>query len=52
MLDGASFESVGAVGAGPLQIGKKSTLPEMRGEVYFQANPPLQKQQQTTPTNP
>lgn len=52
MLDGASFESVGAVGAGPLQIGRKSTLPEMRGEVYFQANPPLQKQQQTTPTNP
>jgi len=52
MLDGASFESVGAVSAAPLRVGNKSAAPEMRGTVYFQANPPLQKQQQTDPTTP
>lgn len=52
MPDGASFDSVGAVSAAPLRVGHKSADPEMRGTVYFQANPPLQKQQQTNQTTP
>lgn len=37
----AAFGTVGAVAVGPFRVAKDSATPAIRGEIYFQANPPL-----------
>jgi len=51
----ANFDTAGAVAVEPFRLAPASAAPVIRGVVYFQANPPLQKAgppHQTNPTTP